>query len=84
MLPAEAADPPDQAETLPQVVGPSGFEELLRLTVAAGFAQGVIQKQELTEILVDTTVKGNLFRSLRLFRPVPRDNHNAELVPSCP
>jgi transposase, IS5 family len=37
-------------------LGPVGCEELLRLTLAAGLAQGVIQKRDLTEVLVDTTV----------------------------
>jgi IS5 family transposase len=37
-------------------LGPTGCEELLRLTLAAGITQGVIQERDLTEVLVDTTV----------------------------
>jgi IS5 family transposase len=37
-------------------LGPTGCEELLRLTLAAGIAQGVIQERDLGEVVVDTTV----------------------------
>jgi hypothetical protein len=37
-------------------LGHAGCEELLRRTIAAGMAEGVIQKRDLTEVLVDTTV----------------------------
>jgi IS5 family transposase len=37
-------------------LGPTGCEELLRLMLAAGVAQGVIQERDLGEVLVDTTV----------------------------
>jgi len=37
-------------------VGQAGCEELLRRTIAAGLAEGVIEKRDLTEVLVDTTV----------------------------
>jgi len=36
--------------------GPGGCEELLRRTIVAGMAEGVIQKRDLTAVLVDTTV----------------------------
>ena len=37
-------------------LGPAGCEELLRRTIVAGMAEGVIQKRDLTAVLVDTTV----------------------------
>jgi IS5 family transposase len=37
-------------------VGQAGCEELLRRTIAAGLAEGVIEKRDRTEVLVDTTV----------------------------
>ena len=37
-------------------LGPAGCEELLRRTIVAGPAEGVIEKRDLTEVLVDTTV----------------------------
>ena len=37
-------------------LGPAGCEELLRRTIVAGMAEGVIQKRDLTEVLVDTAV----------------------------
>jgi transposase, IS5 family len=37
-------------------LGPAGCEELLRRTIVAGLAEGVIEKRDLTEVLVDTTV----------------------------
>ena len=36
-------------------LGPAGCEELLRQTIAAGLAEGVSGKRDLTEVLVDTT-----------------------------
>ena len=37
-------------------LGPAGCEELLRRTIVAGLAEGVIEKRDLTEVLVDATV----------------------------
>ena len=39
-------------------LGPAGCEALLRRTIVAGMAEGVIQKRDLTEVLVDTTAVG--------------------------
>ena len=40
----------------PTCLGATGWEGLLRLTLAAGIAQGVIRERDLREVLVDITV----------------------------
>ncbi len=52
-------EPPTHPSSLSRYrtrLGPAGCEELLRRTIVAGLAEGVIEKRDLTEVLVDTTV----------------------------
>ena len=37
-------------------LGPTGCEALLRRAIVAGMAEDLVQKRDLTEVLVDTTV----------------------------